>query len=419
LRRLLLIFKNDVKRRLKSPMSILVLLLIPVMMTGLVGMIFAPSDSSQQQLPKIKVLVVDKDKNMASKFLLGAFDAQQLKEMFQVTVVDEKEGHKLIKRGKASALVIIPEDFSKRLLNAEQTELLVIKNPVEQFLPQVVEEFMVTFGIVISGIVQIFEPELKLVRSLTDLSFENISITQMTPILENSKQKIVTLKQYLSPLLLSIKSLTVSPKQEPLKEPQKKSVLNIFELVMPGMAVMFLLFIIEIFMRDILTEREDGKLQRIMFSPIRTIELILARIFSGWFMGLIVCFVMILLGTLLFGISWGNYGYLVVFCAITCFWIAAFFALLNAFFKNKNQAGALTSPIILVFSAFGGSMMPVNQLPQAMRWVSDFTLNQWYIKGVQQVNAGAFPTLPASILLVTGLILFMAAAHFLKKRIAV
>lgn len=188
---------------------------------------------------------------------------------------------------------------------------------------------------------------------------------------------------------------------------------------MPGMAVMFLLFIIEIFMRDILTDREKGILQRIMFSPIRTMDFILARILSGWFMGLLVGMVMMALGTLLFSINWGNYLYLLVFIAITSFWIAAFFALLNAFFKNKNQASALTSPIILIFSAFGGSMFPVNQLPQGVRWVSDLTFNQWFIKGMQQVGANTFPIVPASILLLTGLILFLAATQYLKKRITV
>jgi len=156
-----------------------------------------------------------------------------------------------------------------------------------------------------------------------------------------------------------------------------------------------------------------------MFSPIRTREFIFARIISGWMMGILVYLVIVLLGVLLFNISWGNYLYLFVFVAVTCFWIAGFFALLNAFFKNKNQAGALTSPIILVFSAFGGSIIPVNQLPGAFHWVSDFTLNRWFIKGVEQIGSGSFPTLPFGVVFLSGMILFLLAEKFLKKRIIV
>ena len=413
MRRIWLIFKNDVKRRLKSPLTIVILLFIPMMMTGIMGAIFAPR-ADQSQLPKIKVLVVDKDKNIASKLLLGAFDTEQLKEMFEITLVDEARGKKLISRSKASALVIIPVKLTDRLIKAEKSRFIVIKNPSEQFLPDVVEEFMNTYAVIISGIVQVFEPELRGIELLLEIPIEKVSITAMTPFLEAGRKKIESLVKYLDPLLVQLK-------EEVTGKEKKKTVpgFNIFFLFLPGMSVMFLLFIIEIFIRDILTEREDGKLQRIMFAPIRASELISARIFSGWIMGILVYFLIVVLGMLLFNVSWGNWGYLFLLIAVTCFWIAAFFALSNAFYKNRNQAGALTAPIILVFSVFGGSILPVDQLPKSINWIADFTLNHWFIQGTLQIRDGVFPTLSFGILLPTGVILFLLASFFLKKRITV
>jgi ABC-type multidrug transport system permease subunit len=156
-----------------------------------------------------------------------------------------------------------------------------------------------------------------------------------------------------------------------------------------------------------------------MFAPVRTTELILARVFSGWFMGILVYLLIVVLGMLLFNISWGNYGYLFLLIAVTCFWIAAFFALLNAFFKNRNQAGAFTAPIIMVFSIFGGSILPVDQLPKSINWIANFTLNHWFIQGTRQIRDGVFPTLSFGILLLTGVIVFLLASIFLKKRITV
>lgn len=397
------------KRRIKSPYAVLVMLLIPIFMTGILGVIFSPSEN---KLPKIKVLVVDKDKNIASKFLLGVFDSKDLKEMFQVTVVDETEGKKLISKGKASALIVIPEKFTHRLIKAEKSEFLVIKNPSEQFLPNVVEEFMATFAVIISGFVQVFEPELKTIDAFLNVPLEQLSIAAMTPFMEQSKTKIITLRNYLSPLLIQLKEEVTGKKK---KEPG----LNMFSVVLPGMSIMFLLFIIEIFLRDILTEREEGKFQRMMFSPMRTMEFVFARIASGWVMGIFVYLVTVLLGILLFNIAWGNYLYLFIFTTVTCFWIAAFFALLDSFFKNRNQAGVFTAPIIMVFSVFGGSILPVNQMPEAVRWVSEITLNHWFIKGVGQIRSGSFPLIPFGIILLSGLILFLLASQFLKKRITV
>lgn len=413
MRRILLIFKNDVKRRLKSPYTIIILLLIPMMMTGIIGAIFAPGADSNA-LPKIKVLVVDKDKNIGSRFLLGAFDSPQIKEMFQVTLVDETRGKKLISRGNASALVIIPEKFTERLMDAEKSQIKVIKNPSEQFLPNIVEEFMNTTGVIVSGFVQVFATEIKGIRLLIDTPIENLEMAAMLPFMEAAQKKIIALQRYLDPLLIQLKEEITSEKKKK-KEPD----FNIFAYILPGMSVMFLLFIIEVFLRDILTEREDGKLQRMMFAPIRAVELVTARILSGWIMGIMVYLLVVVGGVLIFNISWGNYGHLFILIAVTCFWIAAFFALLNAFFKNKNQAGAFTSPIILVFSAFGGSILPVDQLPGAVSWLSTITMNHWFITGTLKINAGEFPTLPFAVILVSGVVLFASASIFLKRRITV
>jgi ABC-2 type transport system permease protein len=389
------------------------MLLIPIVMTGMVGMVFGPSDDGGQ-FPAIRVLLVDNDKAFASQLLVGAFDSEQVKDLFQITMVDEKEGRRLIGKGKASALVIIPKDFTKHLVKAEKVEIEVIKNPSEQFLPEIVEEFMRTLAVGVSGAVQVFETEIKAVDALVNLDIEKVTIAQMTPFMETGRTKIIALKKYLDPLILKLK-------HEVKREKKKKAepVVDVFGMILPGMAVMFILFIVEMVMRDILTEREDGKFQRIMFSPIRSMEFVLARIVSGWVIGVLVCFIMVVLGIMIFGIAWGNYLYLFVLAAVTSFWIASFFALLNSFFKNKNQAGTLVAPIILVFSAFGGSMMPVSQLPGSVRWVSDLTLNQWFIKGAQLVNKGQFPALPVTIILGTGLVLFLAGTFFLKRRITV
>lgn len=416
MRRILLILKNDIKRRARAPLTILVMLLIPIIMTGIIGMIFAPSDEGGQ-LPSIKVLLTDNDKALASKLLVGAFDSEQIKDLFQLTMVDETEGRRLIGKGKASALVIIPEKFTARLIKAEHVDIEVIKNPSEQFLPEIVEEFMRTIAVVSSGLVQVFEAEIRAIDAMTGLNLETVSVAQMTPFMETTRTKIIALNKFLDPLLLKLKQ-DVNSKNS-TQEKKTEPVVDVFGALLPGMAVMFIMFIIEMFMRDILTEREDGKFQRIMFSPIRGMEFILGRIISGWVMGIAVCFIMIFLGVLIFSIPWGNYFYLFLLVTVTSFWIACFFALLNSFFKNRNQAGTLVAPIILVFSAFGGSILPVSQLPGSMRWVADLTLNQWFIKGVQLVNENQFPTVPMIVLLGTGLLLFVAGTFFLRRRITV
>lgn len=386
------------------------------MMTALLGWVFSPS-GEENKLPKIKVLVVDKDNSIASQFFLQAFKNPQMKDMFQVSLVSEKEGTKSIARGKASALLIIPENFLDNILKNKKSQFTLVKNPAERFLPVIVEEFMNTLVVIVSGFTQVFAEEINGVRMLTEIPMKDIPVPLITPYLEKSKQKIIALQQYLDPLLIKLKEEV--KEKEKKEEAAKQPGFNIFALVLPGISIMFLLFIIEIFLRDILTEREKGTLQRIMFSSIRPAEYILAKIFSGWLMGIIVYLIVVVVGILLFDISWGNYLYLFVFIGVTCFWIAGFFALLNSFFKNRNQAGAITAPIIIIFSAFGGSMIQVSQMPGTFQTVSRATLNYWFIEGVGQISKGDFPGLSFIVISSTALILFFLSFQLLKRKFRV
>jgi ABC-2 type transport system permease protein len=390
------------------------LLIIPLAMTALIGMIFNPGSGSETKLPAIKLLLVDKDKGLASKFLIGVFDQKEIKDMFQVTLIEEAAGEKLMKKGKASAMLVIPKNFSNDLAERKACTLEVVKNPSEEFLPGVAEEFARTMAVGFSAIAQVFADELKVIQGASKLELEAITVAQMTPFLEMARGKIIALKSYLSPLILQMKASTT---EKPGKS-TKPAGFNIFAYIMPGMLIMFLLFIIEAFMREIQNERADGKIRRMMFSSLTTRELVTARLFSGWLMGILVCILAMAVGTLIFRIDWGNPLLLLLLIMVSCFWCAAFFGMLNAFFKNKNQAGAFSSPIIMVFAAFGGSMLSLEQIPPSMRWISKFTVNNWFITGCQQIMDGKIPSGPFTVLAVSGLIFASIAMVALQRRLS-
>jgi ABC-type multidrug transport system permease subunit len=414
MRRLVLVLANDVRRHLKAPMAILIYMVIPLAMTGLIGIIFAPRTEGTE-LPPIPVLLVDQDKGLASKLLLSSFDVDQMKKMFQVTVTDEADGRKRMEKGKASAMVVIPKGFTLDLLDAKPVTLLVIKNPAEQFLPDVVEEFMNTMAVMLSGVVQAFAEEVKGIRAMLDLKVDSFPWESLAPEFGKAQKKIVAAKKYLDPLLLRLKGEETKAAGAKTSFTQQ----DLFSILLPGMAVMFLLFIVQSLMRDIISEREDGKLRRMMTTPLRPVELIGARIFGGWAMGVVVLLVMIAAGTLIFRAKWGPFGYFLLLGAVASFWTAAFFALLHALVRNRNQAGALGAPIILAFSLFGGSMMNPEAMPKAFRAVGVLTPNRWFIDGAALVRDGRFPLVSLIVLLVSGLVLLSLAVPALRRRTSV
>jgi ABC-2 type transport system permease protein len=412
--RLLRVLATDVRRHLKSPLAIVIYMIIPLAMTGLIGVIFGPRTEGSE-LPPIPVILVDNDKALASKLLLGAFDVDQMKKMFLVTVTDEADGRKRMGRGKASAMIVIPEGFTLDLLDAKTVTLVVLKNPSEQFLPDIVEEFMNTLAVMLSGVVQGFSDEVKGIRAMIDKPVEIFPWDKLGPELGRAQKKIVAARKYLDPLLIRLKGEETEAAGARTRFTQS----DLFAMILPGMAVMFLLFIVQTLMRDIVTEREDGKLRRLMTTPLRPVELIGARIAGGWIMGVIVLLVMVAAGTLVFRVAWGPFGWFLLLGAVASFWAAAFFALLHALVRNRNQAGAFSAPIILAFSLFGGSMMNVEAMPKAFVKIGLLTPNRWFIDGASLVREGRFPIPSLLVLAASGLLLLALAVPALKRRITV
>jgi ABC-2 type transport system permease protein len=411
MRRLWLILKTDVRRHLKAPLAIVIYIVIPIVMTGLIGIIFTPSSGSGA-LPPIQIVLVDNDKGLASRLFLGALDSEQVKTMFQVTTADEAEGRVRMAKGKASAMIVIPERFTLDLLDVKPVALEVVKNPAEQFLPDIVEEFAKTMAVMLSAAVQAFEPEVRGLRAMIDAPVDAFSWETLGPELGKAQKKIAAAAKYLDPLLLGLE--TEETKAAGAKANLTRS--DIFSVILPGMAIVFLLFIVQTVMRDMISEREDGKLRRMLTTPLRPSELIGARILGGWIVGLAVLLVMVAFGTLVYKTNWGPLGYFLVLALVGSFWTAAFFALMNALIRNRNQAGALSAPIILAFSIFGGSMMNPEAMPKAFRAIGIVTPNRWFIDGAAAVRDGRFPAVPLLILAASGLVLLFLAVPALRRR---
>jgi ABC-2 type transport system permease protein len=411
MRRFLLVLGNDVRRHLKSPVVILIFMAIPMVMTALIGIIFAPRTEGTE-LPPIPLLLVDHDKGLASKLLLGSFDVDQMKKMFQVTVTDETEGRRRMEKGKASAMIVIPERFTLDLLEAKTTTLTLVKNPAEQFLPDIVEEFVSTLAVMLSGAVQAFSEEARGIRAMLDGPLNAIPWERLGPELGKAQKKMMAAEKVLNPLLLGLKEEETKAAGAKTRFTQR----DLFSIMLPGMAVMFLLFIVQTLMRDIISEREDGKLRRMMTTPLRPLELVGARLAGGWVMGLAVLLVMVAVGSLIFRAQWGHFGYFLVLGAAASFWTAAFFGLFHALVRNRNQAGVFAAPIILVFSLFGGSMMNAEAMPKAFLAIGVATPNRWFIDGAALVREGKFPALSLLVLVASGLVLAALAVPALRRR---
>jgi ABC-2 type transport system permease protein len=409
-RNLFYLVRKDFKRKWKNPVVILGFLFIPIVFTVIFGMVFG--SGGEGTLPQVKIFAADNDQSLISRLLLGALTQGELNELIELEVIEEDEGRKLLDRGKASALLIIPENFGQNIWDGQSTEILLIKNPAEQFLPQIAEEILDTMTLVLSSLRHLFADELDTVRELADLEeFPDEAISALSL---QFKDRIDGASKYLFPPVISLKQITLSEEKKDVED------LSVQAHILPAMAVMFLLFICNAVFEDILSEKESGTLMRLRISPVNLTEYIWSKIVISTLIGILCTSLLIILGRVLFSIHWGDPAAVALLVLCLNILIAGFIAFLFSFVRTERQAGALLTTVILLMSMLGGSMIPVENYPPVILIFSKLTLNYWGITAFKKIMRGESLATILPILLVmvvAGVMLSIMGSYFLNKNL--
>ncbi len=373
-----LIVRNDMKRRLRSPVSVICMFLIPLGLTLLVGLVFGRH--GKVEISHVRVLVADSDKGFAATFLKQGMKQGKLAELIDLVEVDPAEGRSLMDRGKASALIEIPKGFTTNILDRKPVELALVKNPQEAFLPLIAEEITKTMAVMIDGTARIFEKPIGEARGMLE-SNRWPTAAELSGLLAGAKPRIELVKGYLADSLVSLRSETVSEPAEKSKE-----TFNIFAFIMPGSILIGLLFISEITMRDILREREAGTLARIFAGPVRSGQVVAGKMLSSFAITLVACALLIAIGRLGFGIAWGSPLELLVHVVGSILMCVGIMAFLYGFIRSERVADAMLPVVIIVLCVFGGAMIPYESMSPAMQKAAVFSPAFWVIDGLKRIS---------------------------------
>jgi len=409
MKNLLLLARKDFMRKWRNPIIIIGFTLIPIVFAFIFGLIFGTSQ--ERTLPRISVLAVDEDQSLFSEFFLSSFKQGELNKIIDLKKVDKEQGLKLMNKGKASALLIIPQKFGEKIWEGHPVEISLLKNPSEQFLPQIVEEICDISSLLFSSLFSVFSDELGTIKKFIDKgNFPDIEISSFSVQL---KRRIESISKYVFPPIISLKQKTI-------KEKEKESPLSIQAYILPAIAVMFLLFICNVVFEDILKEKKMGTLLRMTVSPLKISDFIWSKTLISTIIGILCTFILIALGRIIFSIHWGN-PFLLFFIVICLnFMIAGFISSLYTFIQTEQQAGAVLSSVIMVMSLLGGSMVPAESFPPFILNISKLTLNYWGIQAFRKAAADApfqeiFPILLGMIL--AGIFFSIVGSYFLNKNL--
>ena len=198
----------------------------------------------------------------------------------------------------------------------------------------------------------------------------------------------------------------------------KKNPIISFEAAAVG--VMFLLFTASGAAGALLDEAESGALDRVLGSRIGMGGLLTGKLIFNILLAFSQLTLMFLWGWAVFKVELFSHipGFLVMGLS-TSFAVAAFGMLLASVCRTRGQLGALSTLLILVMSAIGGSMFPRYLMPEAMQKAGLFTINGWALDGFMKVFWYDQPVSAiwqqVSVLLAIGIVLFALARRIARR----
>jgi len=187
-----------------------------------------------------------------------------------------------------------------------------------------------------------------------------------------------------------------------------------------GIGVMFLLFSASAAGGAILDESESGTLDRILSSRVTMTKLLLGKLLYAALLGFTQLTVMFLWGALAFRVElFRHLGGFVIMAGVTSLASAGLGLTLAASCKTRAQLGSLTTLVVLVMSALGGSMVPRFMMPELLQKIGYVTFNAWAIEGFTKIFWREEPVThiwPQVLVLLAAAALFFTIARRLARR---
>ncbi len=373
----LLIAGLDLRRRLKDRSILLQVFLAPILLALIVGAAFSGSSGNLDAT----IVIADADQTSVSaaigRAISDSSDGAGGLEFTVTEVTDAAAAEDLVASDQADAAVVIPPGYTAAVGSGESSELIVVGSATSP---------------IVTGIA----------RSIA----EGI----------NSQLRAQYVGTRTAALTAEASALPLDPGQlaEALDAPEIITVadsrvtntFNIMSFFAPGMAMIFLFFVMGTTARSVLTERREGTLARVLASPTSATGVVLGKSIAVFVLGLLSMLTVYAVTTVAFGVDWGDpLGVLLVILAVVVA-ITGLSLIVTGLARNEEQAQSLTIIGTLLLAVLGGTF--IYSASGALADARAFTPNGQALMAFIDLSAGQagwLDVLPrVGIILVIGLV---------------
>ncbi len=415
---------KDLTRSFRNAFAVGMAVVAPLLLVGLIYFAVGGASNGNTDLPAVKLGVVNADFLPAGAPLERPLGNDLRNMFFEASVeswitshdyADEASARLALDRQEIGVVIIIPPDFSKRILDGNMdVHLRIIGDPTLMVAPQVVRNMVsAMLDGVIGGVIAVqtvneryralgLQPDPVQIQALIERYARWQADFQEDMLQHTDRAALMMIPP------AGNKASTSSGQQ-------------VFRLMMAGQMAFFAFFTGAYSMTSLLREDEEGTLPRLFTTPVRRSS-ILAGKFLSVFLSLIVQgLVLIVAARYAFGISWG--GPLTVALALSgqVFAAAGLGVLLISFVKTTRQAGPVLGGGLTLLGMLGGLFTVGLSMPETFTRLAVFTPQGWVIKAWNVALSGQPASelvFPVTVLAVMGLVMFLVGTMTFRKRFA-
>lgn len=313
---------TDLKIAVRDKMFFFWLLLFPLLFAFLFGTVFregSPGDT------KADINILNQDRGILSAALVKELE-------------DEKYAVNPLEAGQESVTrtLIIPEGFTEKVLQGEKVELILEKAPGSNM-----EAGQAAYAHILRGVI-------KIMTRLVSLAPENMEVLE-DQFSKTGVNQIISLKAEQGGRLRIIPSG--------------------FNHSVPAITIMFLLFTVLMYGGiNLLEERRQGQLERIILSSASFSSLIGGKWLARIMIGMLQIILMFAAGKLLFGIYLGESpAALVLISLFFCASISGLSLLFGSLIRKEEVLVVLNILAANLMAALGGCWWPLELVPEGIR----------------------------------------------------
>jgi len=396
---MLKLFKKDLKIFFHDQRSVILTFLLPLILITLFAFAYGGIGGYNGRSEPVELLVADLDKTKASIEIVNKIDS--LNEM-KISLSDSHIAKDQVIKGEYAAVLIIYKGFQDSLETGNSMPIELMYDRSREAEVGIIQQNLISTLLSSTG------------KIIVNNSIENYLQDQFPEIDKSSRDKILRTAVKDDNKKISVKWTSIVGERNSTK-------LGLIQAV-AGTAILMLLFSVAGVGTSILEEKENGTINRLLYSPLRGSAILYGKMLFAFFISILQLTSMFLFAGLIFKMDLAvNIPALCLMIIATAFAVSSLGIFLAAIAKTRQQAQNLSTIVILIMSAIGGSMIPLFIMPSILQKIALFSVNYWGIQGFYDIFWRSLPLtaiLPKIITLMSiGIVMTLTSIMLFKKRV--